>query len=277
MTEKQEIRLGRESHVQIEREFGGVYPDPQIQQYVNSIGMEMARYAGRPNMDWQFRVLNSDQVNAFAVPGGYIYLTRGLLFRMRNEAQLAGVLAHEAGHIAHRDSVQQIQQAQGLNLLAGLAGLFGGERAGDITQFVSAFLQLKYSRDQEQRADMAGLSYMTRAGYNPHGLVQLMQILQQAQGARGGPPEFFSTHPDPGNRIEYLNDTIRSKYPAAAASGVFDGTAFRQQVLSRQPDSISRVDLDHPQTWCLHCHPAAVAVAAGAHSSQPPAPEPGGG
>src|SRR5262245_60774759 len=102
VSEKEEIEIGRKSHQQFEQEFGGLYPDTAVQQYVGNVGSEMARYAGRPNLDWSFRVVNSEQINAFAVPGGYIYITQGLLFQMKNEAQLAGVLGHESGHIAHR-------------------------------------------------------------------------------------------------------------------------------------------------------------------------------
>src|SRR5687767_3611579 len=94
ISEEKEIEIGRQSHAQFEREFGGIYPDQQIQQYTSRVGMDMARYAGRPKLPWQFAVLNSKQVNAFAVPGGYVYITRGLLFRMENEAMLAGVLGH---------------------------------------------------------------------------------------------------------------------------------------------------------------------------------------
>lgn len=234
--------------------------------------MDMARYAGRPEMDWQFHVLNSDQVNAFAVPGGYIYITRGLLFRLRNEAQLASVLGHESGHIAHRDTVQQIQRAQGFNIAAGLVGLFGGQQAQDIASFVSTFAQLSYSRDQEKNADMAGLKYMSQAGYNPQGMVQVMQILEQAQGANGGPPEFLSTHPDPGNRVQYLTDTINSQYHAAAASGVFDASQFRQNVLARQRQSLGLLDADQLEIPNTHVRAAEAAPSAAAPptSATPP-------
>lgn len=229
MSVQQEIELGRQSHEKFEREFGGVYPDQEVQQYVNRVGLDMARYAGRPRMVWQFRVLNSDQINAFAVPGGYIYITRGLLFHLNNEAQLAGVLGHESGHIAHRDSVHQIQQAQLLQGGVLLAGIFGGDTAGDIAGVVASLGLLKYTRDQEKSADLAGLQYMTQAGYNPRGMVQLMRILQQAGGDGG--PQFLSTHPDPGNRIEYLTETINEKYRMAAQNGQFDGPDFRRHVL----------------------------------------------
>jgi predicted Zn-dependent protease len=119
LSEKEELDVGRKTHAQIEKQFGGKVEDPAMQQYVNSVGMEMARRADRPNMDWQFAVLKSDQINAFAVPGGYVYITRGLLAKMQNEAQLAGVLGHEAAHIAKRHSAKLVgnqRVTQGLSI-----------------------------------------------------------------------------------------------------------------------------------------------------------------
>jgi predicted Zn-dependent protease len=260
ISEKEEIKMGRESHQQFEKEFGGLYPDQVVQQYVNGVGMEMARYAGRPNLDWSFRVVNSDQINAFAVPGGYIYITQGLLFRMGNEAQLAGVLGHESGHIAHRHSVKQIEKArgaQGLTIIAGVAGaIFGVGGVGDITGLVAGLSLMKYGRDQEREADFSGLQYMSSAGYNPNGLVQLMSILQSASGGKK-PPEFLSTHPNPGNRIEYLTETIQKRYQASAQTGRLGEDEFRRNVLSRRPGPVAAmttiIDLAHPETWCLSC------------------------
>jgi predicted Zn-dependent protease len=147
ISEKEEIDIGRKTHAQFEKQFGGVYPDQRVQQYVSAVGMGVARYAGRPNLDWQFAVVNSGQVNAFAVPGGYIYITQGLLFRLNNEAQLAGVLSHESTHIAHRHSVKQLEAArtgQGLSLAAGMAGAFFGiVGVGDVTSLVANLSLMK--------------------------------------------------------------------------------------------------------------------------------------
>ena len=157
---------------------------------------------------------------------------------MTNEAQLAGVLGHEAGHIARRHSAKQIgraQTAQGLSAVAGIVGgLFGYGWAGDVTGAVAAITLMKYSREQEREADTQGLKYMTQAGYNPLGLVQLMQILQSAGGGKGA-PEFLSTHPNPGNRLEYLTEEIQKNYFEAARSGDLGEENFRRNVLSRRP------------------------------------------
>lgn len=261
ISETEEIELGRKLHAEFEQQSGGIYPDPQIQQYVNGVGMMMARYAGRPNLQWQFRVVNSNSVNAFAVPGGYIYITQGLLFRLRNEAQLAGVLGHEAGHIEHRHSVKQIEKgrwAQGLTLVAGVAGaIFGVGGVGDLTGLAASLSLMKYGRDQERQADFAGLQYMTAAGYNPAGLVQMMEVLKASSGKRGG-PEFLSTHPDPGNRLEYLGKAIQQKYADAEKTGTLGEQNFQQQVLTRAPAPIASVqrlmiDPAAPATWCGLC------------------------
>jgi predicted Zn-dependent protease len=237
ISENQELELGRKSHAQFEKQFGGLYPDSRVQQYVNSVGQTVAHYAGRPNLDWQFAVVNSDTPNAFAVPGGYIYITRGLLFRLNNEAELAGVLGHESGHIALRHSVKQIeraQTAQGLSAVAGIVGAFFGiGGVGDVTQIVASLTLMKYSRDQEKQADLSGLKYVTEAGYNPRGMVEVMQVLQTAGGGSKKSPDFLSTHPNPGNRIEYLSSAIDKDYSQAAQTGTMGEENFRAVIGTR--------------------------------------------
>ena len=254
INEQKEIQIGAETHGQFEREFGGKYPDPQLQAYVSNVGMSVARYAGRPQLPWQFAVLNSDQVNAFAVPGGYVYVTQGLLFRLENEAMLAGVLGHEAAHIAHRHSVQQIQRAQtaqGLSTAVGVVGaVFGYGWAGDVTNVVASVSLMKYGRDQEKQSDLSGLKYMTQAAYDPRGMVQTMSVLQQAAG-RGG-PEFLSSHPNPSNRLQYLKDTIGRRYAAAAQGGTIGADEFRRNVLARRRVALAPLPPD-AVAWCAHC------------------------
>jgi predicted Zn-dependent protease len=239
MSQADEIKMGRESAPKFEQQNGGLYPDPVVQQYVNSVGMRMAEQAGRPDLPWQFRVLNSNQVNAFALPGGYVYLTRGLLFRLRNEAELAGVLGHEAGHVAHRDTAHQIQTAQNTQLAstgAGIvAGIFGIPGVGEATSLVGQLSLLKYGRGQEHDADLAGLKYMSVAGYNPEAMVTVMETLKHASAGKSKSPQFLSTHPDPGNREEYLTEAIRKNYPIQAEQGMYAPDEFRQRVLARIP------------------------------------------
>ena len=255
INEQKEIQIGQQTHGQFEKEFGGRYPDAQLQAYVSNVGMNMARYTGRPHLPWQFAVLNSKQVNAFAVPGGYIYITQGLLFRMENEAMLAGVLGHEAAHIAHRHSVQQMQRAQtaqGLSTAVGVVGsIFGYGWAGDVTGAVASISLMKYGRDQEKQSDLSGLKYMTQAAYDPRGMVQTMTVLQQASCGKGG-VEFLSSHPNPANRLSYLKETIQKKYAAAAQGGKTGEAEFRQNVLSRRIAAVEPLPLA-AMVWCVHC------------------------
>jgi predicted Zn-dependent protease len=255
ISEEKEIEIGRKSHGQFERQFGGMYPDAAVQEYTSRVGMAMARYAGRPNLPWSFAVLNSKQVNAFAVPGGWVYITQGLLFRMENEAMLAGVLGHEAAHVAHRHSVKQIQKAQtaqGLSLVAGIAGAFFGVGGiGDVTNIVASLTLMKYGRGQEKEADMSGLKYMTTSGYNPQGMVQLMAVLQKSGG--GGAPEFLSTHPNPGNRLEYLSSTIEKRYAPLTNTGRLGEEEFRRAVLSRRTTAHAPIDWSQTTSWCGTC------------------------
>lgn len=263
VTPEQELQLGLENHAAFEKQGGGEYPDATIQQYVSAVGGEMARHAGRPDMKWQFKVLNSDQVNAFAVPGGYIYITQGLLFRMRNEAQLAGVLGHEAGHIAHRHSARQIETQRyvgvatvGISVVAQQAGY---ATVGQATELVSQLGMLRYSREHETEADFAGLKYMTEAGYNPNGIVQLMQILQSTSGGGGGGlAEWTSSHPNPGNRIEYLKEAIAKDHAQLAQSGAYREKEFQQNVLSRRKAELSPINTF---AWCGWCRAETESVA----------------
>jgi predicted Zn-dependent protease len=238
ITEQQEIAMGQKTHAQFEKQFGGLYPDPQVQAYVNDVGLRMARYAERPNLPWQYRVVNSDKVNAFAVPGGYIYITQGLLFRLRNEAELASVLGHESGHIAHRHSVKQIQNAQfmqGAAFGAGIVGsLFGFGGVGDVASLVGQLSLMKYSRDQEKEADLTGLQYMSMAGYNPRAMVETMRVLEEASGGKGKGSDFLSTHPNPGNRMGYLSAEINKSYHDVADRGILGDAEFQSSVLARR-------------------------------------------
>jgi predicted Zn-dependent protease len=156
---------------------------------------------------------------------------------MTNEAQLAGVLGHESGHVAKRHTVKQIgrtQTTQGISSVAGIVGgLFGFGWAGTATSAVGALSNMSYSREQEHEADTEGLKYMTQAGYNPQGIVQLMQILKSSGGGKGA-PEFLSTHPNPGNRIEYLTEEIQKKYFDASQSGELGEANFQRYVGSRR-------------------------------------------
>ena len=204
VSESQEIAMGREYSAQVAQEMG-VYPDSAVQAYASRLGREIAVTTERPKLPWTFTVMDDPQVNAFALPGGFIFVTRGILTHMNSEAELASVLGHEIGHVTARHSVQQMtrQQLAQIGLMAGaIASDRIAQNLGMISQGLGV-LFLKYGRDDESQADGLGFRYALTDGYDVRRMVDMFQILQRVT-ARAGQriPEWQSTHPDPGNRIE---------------------------------------------------------------------------
>jgi predicted Zn-dependent protease len=204
MSEADEIALGAQSDPQIIAEYG-LYPDSSLQRFIREKGLAMTRISHRPNLDWQFRVLDSDVINAFAVPGGYVYFTRGILAHMNNEAQFAGVLGHEIGHITARHSVSQ--QTQGLLTQLGLMAAI--IVSPEVAQFANELSQgaqlltLKFGRDDETQSDELGVLYSSKVGYDAREMAKFFLTLQRSKPKDASElPEFLSTHPDPGNRYE---------------------------------------------------------------------------
>ena len=197
-----ELEIGRESDPAIIAEYG-LYDDQAVQRYVNEVGQRLARVSHLPNLTWHFRVLDSPIVNAFALPGGYIYITRGILGYMSSEAQLAGVLGHEIAHVTARHSAEQITRSQlaGIGLLAGAIFVDAFRPYSGIAQQGIGLLFLKYSRDNETQADELGIEYATKAGYDPRESPATYATLKRI-GERAGSslPSFLSSHPDPGDR-----------------------------------------------------------------------------
>ena len=201
-----DIELGRKYAPLVEKELGGRMPEEELQSYLNRIGQRLAGFCQRPDLAYHFAAIEEGGVNALAVPGGYIYITRDLLKELKTEAQLASVLSHEIGHIVARDTLVAMSEQIGMTALV-IAAQAGGARGSDI---VAAMLSLQFSRDDEKEADLVGLSYMTQAGYDPNGMVETMQILEKLYTVR--PVEFFSTHPNPENRITYIQERIARRY-----------------------------------------------------------------
>lgn len=208
-----DVELGRKYGPQIEKALGGRFPDENLQSYVNRVGQRLARVCHRPDIAYHFTVVRHRQINAFAVPGGYIYITSGLLEKLESEAQLAAILGHEIGHVVGRDTMAALSRQIGMTALVAASAGVGGAGSGDLmagAAFVSGVLTLQYSRDDERAADLVGLTYMVQAGYDPNGMVETMEILQDLQSIR--PIEFFSTHPNPESRIAYLQERIGRRY-----------------------------------------------------------------
>jgi predicted Zn-dependent protease len=212
MSEAQEIAIAQESDAQIKGEMG-VYNDPLLQTYVNDIGQRMARISERPQLPWRFTVVDVPAVNAFAVPGGAIYITRGILPFLDNEAELAGVLGHEIGHVTARHSAQQYtRQISGqVGLIALQVFVPQARPFGQMSSQALGVLFLRHGRDDELQADQLGAGYEATLGWDPAGASAFLSTLgrlAEAAGDRRGVPNWLSTHPDPLSRVRDIQPTV---------------------------------------------------------------------
>lgn len=240
VSEGQEIQMGREADPAIVAQMG-LYPDSAVQRYVRAIGLRMAAESERPDLPWTFRVLDDPTVNAFALPGGFIYITRGILSHLTSEAELAGVLGHEIGHVTARHSANQMSRSQLAQLGLGVGMIFS-ETVRDYGGLASQSLGLmflKFGRDDESQADELGIRYMTREGYDPRELAGVMTMLSRtSELASGGGrvPEWLSTHPDPANRSESILAQVAAGDYASATTVERDGFLQRIDGLPFGPD-----------------------------------------
>lgn len=190
----------------------GLYEDADLQAYVRRIGDEMAARSERPTLPWTFRLVDDPAVNAFALPGGYVYVTRGLMSYMTSEAELASVMGHEIGHITARHTVSQISKAQlaSIGLAVGMIVRPELQSLGGLAETGLSLLFLKYGRDAERQADDLGLRYISRVGYDPRPMADVFTTLERVSAAesRGRVPGWLSTHPDPGDRRTRIGQQI---------------------------------------------------------------------
>lgn len=218
MSESSEIALGKEADPQIVAEYG-LYDDQELTAHLDRIGQSIARVSHRPNIAYTFRVVDSPIVNAFALPGGYVYFTRGILAHFNSEAELAGVLGHEIGHITARHGAEQQSKGQLAQLGLGLGSVLSEEfrQLSGAAQLGISLLFLKFSRNQESESDRLGVEYSTKLGYNAHEMAGFFRTIGRLSGDEGQSiPSFLSTHPDPGNRetkVHQLADEWQQKVP----------------------------------------------------------------
>jgi predicted Zn-dependent protease len=237
----QEIALGCEAAPELEKEFGNPLDNLPVQAYVRAVGQRVAgavRHADLPQLSYQFTVLDSDVVNAFALPGGPVYVTRGLLGNLKTEGQLAAVLAHEITHINSRHGSQQISRQMSIQVLLAAAAAAAGRtekgarmaaQAEDLAKVVVGLINLKYSRGMEREADRFGLDYLAASGYDPREMANLLGVFVSMGGPR--PPEILSTHPNPEVRLGAVEQMIRAKYPNRGGRVADD--EYRREVLNR--------------------------------------------
>ncbi len=211
LTVDQEIALGLQSAPTMIQEYGGLYQDSDLQNQIQRIGNRLVQDSIAGTTPWQFEfyVLDSDVVNAFALPGGPVFITTGLLFQLETEDAAAGVLSHEIVHVLARHSAQRIAKSDLTNGMIGAVGVASGDRGtAQAAAVIGNLVNMQYGRDDEIESDTLGVCLMISAGYDPNAMVDVMAVLAQAGGGRQ--PEFFSTHPNPDNRIQKIEDAIRN-------------------------------------------------------------------
>lgn len=226
----QEIALGLQSAPQMAAQFGGADADPQGQAAVDQVGERLvsATAAGETPYEFEFTLLADDQtVNAFALPGGPIFITSALFDRLETEGQLAGVLAHEIGHVVARHSSEHIAKQKLTEGLTGAAVIASydpenpasSQQAAAVTAMIGQVVNMKYGRDDELESDRLGVRFMVEAGYDPRAMIRVMEILAESGGG-ARQPEFFSTHPNPENRIERIEAAIKAEFPEGVPEGL---------------------------------------------------------
>ena len=229
ITEEQEIALGLQAAPEMARQYGGLDPDPRAQGLVDAVGQRLVAKSVASQSDYPFEfhlLADPETINAFALPGGQVFITDGLLTRLQSEGQLAGVLAHEIVHVLARHGAQRIAQQE---LTQGLTGAVvlatydpndpRSQTTAQIAMLIGGLVNMKYGREDELQSDSLGVRVMSEAGYDPGAMLGVMQILDEATtGAR--PPEFFSTHPNPENRLQRIQEAIQQYFPDGVPAGL---------------------------------------------------------
>ncbi len=255
MSDAEEVAQGNSYAPSFRSQYEGAYPDPEMQNYLSGIVTRIARASHRPDLPWTFTILNSSEVNAFALPGGNVCMTRGLLAKLDSEAEFAGVMAHEVGHVAHKHSAQSQGQAALIGLVVTAAAV-GAEAAGDDLATIGAtlgavggqLLLLSYSRDHEEQSDQRGVEYALKCGYDPREMAQVFELFKSLKGG-DSPPEWLSTHPDDDSRIAAIDAEVRTRYPQVLtatnlvrSTPTFEALSGRLRAAQRTYDAYDRLN-----------------------------------
>lgn len=237
LSESDERKLGSQSHPQIVKEFGGAYDDPRLAAYVAGLGQRLVQVTETPAAEFRFTLLNSPIVNAMALPGGFVYVTRGLLCLCANEAELAGVLGHEIGHVLARHTAERVSRAEAGGLLAAVLGaVVGIQGVAEVAQMGAAAYLQSFSRDQESEADHLGLRYMSRAGWQPQAMVTMLDKLRDQARLEailaGRSPDsvdqldFMASHPRTIDRV----NAAMAEAAGANPGGVIGADAYLDRI-----------------------------------------------
>lgn len=289
LSRDEEVQIGMTEGPKMTQEFGGEVQDARLRSYIVEVGNSLKTHTevDGPTRTWTFTLLDSDVINAFALPGERVFMSRGLADKLTSEAQLAGVLGHEIGHVMARHTSERLAQSQYVGIGAQILGAIGAATTKNATaaqaipQLVGAggqVIVLKFSREQESEADALGMRYMTKAGYNPRGQLQVMEVLKREAGS--GTSEWLSTHPAPQTRIDDVNRALATTY-AYTQSGPQVGNfqdytdRYRQRYLSirelaptppkakkkaevptdesGRARTLAAIHVEDPTTWCAVC------------------------
>ncbi len=237
-----DVQLGKEAQQEVEKQVPVVHNAPELERYVSDLGAKLARASQAPDYPYNFHVVADKNINAFALPGGPVYVNTATISAAANEAQLAGVMAHEISHVALRHSTNQASKAYAWQIPVALAGgLAGGSLLGQLTQLgislgVNSVL-LKYSRDAEHDADIVGAQTMARAGYDPIEMARFFETLKAKGGNQG--LQFLSDHPSPGNRVQYVSAEVKTLPQRQYTTGSSDFSRYR--------DMAARVPVPDPK------------------------------
>ena len=286
MSESQEVQIGRQEDVNVRQQYG-VYDDKVLQQYVDMVGQRLARESHRPGLQYSFTVVDSPEINAFALPGGYIYITRGIMSYLNSEAELAGVLGHEIGHVTARHGVQQMSAATAAGVGATLLGIFvpGLRNAtGDnAINLLGNVLLSGYGRDHELEADRLGAQYLARTGYDPQAMIKVVGVLKDQElfdaelaKAEGRQPRayhgVFASHPDADTRLQQVVAEAGAPAPGARRNQEEFLRVIDKLVFADSPEqgivrngNFYHVDfglaLSFPRDWKVKNQPSNVAAA----------------
>jgi predicted Zn-dependent protease len=238
LSTSEEIRIGEQAQPKFIQESGGLIQDPQVQQYVDRVGQRLVQQIqpdDQRDVPWEFHAVQSERSNAFALPGGKVFITKGLLARLQNEAQLAGVLGHEIGHVVGEHIGEQMTRQ--MMLETGLSAV-GAATQEDWIRTIGGVggqvYMLRFSREDELESDRIGVTYMARAGYDPRAMIQVVRLLKEAGGT--APVEFLSTHPHPDTRLERLEELIGERYQEDLRDGTrfgYEAEPYRENVSRR--------------------------------------------
>jgi len=273
LSRSEEIAIGEEAKGQITTDYGGVVASAEAQGYLADIGLKMASETegDNPSLPWEFTLLDSKVVNAFALPGGKTFMTRALAEKLTDEAELAFIMGHEIGHVTARHQNEQISRKIGASvLIAGVAIAAGQSDNKTVQRAVPVLVGgagglylLRFNRGQELEADKLGMRYMVKAGYDPRAARDAMGVLEKLASSGQRPPEFLSTHPYPENRLEKINERLRTTYAEVLKdpsykrySGRYKRYMLQALALLPEPEAAAEghaFALSDTASWCAIC------------------------